>query len=183
MADAKAPAKNNPYDLYSIGMMATSGLQSFGEIYQGISDMRNLQFSAAQADTNAKLMDWAAEDAKSKGESDQKKLEQQIDSLVGEQKTDFAASGVDVTTGAPVDIMADTLRAGAADQAMIRRNAIMEAFGYKVKGIEYKAQAKQLRAQARSELISSIVSGSSTFASGMLNAYQYKKEKGSIGNA
>jgi hypothetical protein len=52
--------------------------------------------------------------------SQEQASEQQTTSRLGQQKADYGASGVDVNTGSPVDVMTDTAAKGRLDALTLR---------------------------------------------------------------
>ena len=62
--------------------------------------------------------------------------------LKGEQKTAFAAAGVDVASGSPVDIITDTEAIGELDALTIRGGAETEAANLRSRGISERLQGK-----------------------------------------
>lgn len=65
-----------------------------------------------------------------------------VTNLKGQQKTGFAASGVDIGSGSPVDILSDTAAFGELDASTIRHNAELDAYGLRVKGESERLQGK-----------------------------------------
>jgi hypothetical protein len=62
--------------------------------------------------------------------------------VIGTQRAEFAAQGVDVGSGSAVDVQKDTAYQGEIDALTLRTNAAREAWGYTV-----EAQGETLQAQ------------------------------------
>ena len=61
--------------------------------------------------------------------------------MKGAQRASFANHGVDVGTGSPLDVLSSTDLAAAQDVATTKANAQREAYGFRVQGANYAAQA------------------------------------------
>jgi hypothetical protein len=80
---------------------------------------------------NAKLVDEQAEDALVRGQAEVNAVHRRTRQLIGRQKAQAASQGLDVTQGAPVDLVNDSLAMGSMDEATARENAFREAWGLK----------------------------------------------------
>jgi hypothetical protein len=81
-----------------------------------------------------------AETEKGQRLEEQKRL--QTASQQGAIRAAAGASGLDVNDGSPVRLAGDTAALGELDALTIRNNAARSAFGYRVKGMDYAAQAE-----------------------------------------
>jgi hypothetical protein len=86
-----------------------------------------------------------AEDAILRGEQDVRSYGFDLSRLLGSQRTAGAAQGIDTTQGSLAQITAQTEAFGAEDIAMIRENAMREAYGLRQGA---RNQAQNLRANA-----------------------------------
>ena len=66
------------------------------------------------------------------GEADAQRSQLKTAQLEGSQRAALAAQGGDVDSGSPLDIQADTARAGTTDAATIRSNAALKAYNYQL---------------------------------------------------
>ena len=105
-------------------------------------------YQAQVAENNRIIAERLAVDAEQRGEIDVRRHRQQVEQLKGRQVAALAASGVDVASGSPLDVLADTAGLGEIDAQTIRHNAAREAWGYRVEGSNQGAQAGLLRHQA-----------------------------------
>ena len=134
---------------------------------QGEAEQMQMEHNARVAEDNAENATYAAGEARKAGSREAKRHEQRVRLMVSRQKAAYGASGVDVNAGAPVDIMSDSILAGADDAAVIRRNAAMEAWGMKTRAADYRAQAGMYRVKgADSKAVGKIRAGS-TLLTGM----------------
>src|SRR5512138_814564 len=97
---------------------------------QGEAQQRSAESQAELLDFNAHVADLQAQDATERGAQAESQLRQKIRSTIGTQRTQFAASGVDVGYGSAVDTQADAATLGELDALTIRQNAAREAWGY-----------------------------------------------------
>lgn len=101
---------------------AGAGYAAYGQRQAG-------RYEAAVANQNAGLAEKAAVDAENRGKVDEQRERMRVQSLIGQQKASFGASGVLVDSGSPLDALADTAYIGEQDALTIRRNAALEAWG------------------------------------------------------
>lgn len=60
---------------------------------------------------------------------------------LGGERAGYSASGIDTSSGTPLAVQEDTAKLGALDVATIRNNAARAAYGYRVAGLGYTAEA------------------------------------------
>ena len=98
--------------------------------------------------------------------------------LIGSQRVAYAAQGVDVNAGSPVDVQADTARMGAIDRERIEYNAWAEAFGLKYQAEQDRNSAAFTRMgarnAARNTMLASLVDAGQT---GLRTAYMADRTK------
>lgn len=100
---------------------------------------------------NAAFARAQARDALRRGAIDEAQLKQQIGQIIGSQRAGFAAGGLALDSGTPMDLALDTERIGAIDVAQIRLNAANEAWGFRTRArsLDYQASlAKKSGTQA-----------------------------------
>lgn len=103
---------------------------------------REASESEAQlAEFNADVADVQAQDALERGADEESRFRSSVRSMIGSQRTAFAAGGIDVGFGSAVDVQADTAFLGEQDALQIRTNAAREAWGYKVEGVDLRRRA------------------------------------------
>lgn len=77
--------------------------------------------------------------------------------IKGQQKTGFAASGVDVSAGSPVDILSDTAAIGELDALTIRSNAETDAFNLRTQGVSANLQGQLAKRQGVGGAVGSLL--------------------------
>lgn len=155
---ANSTSKSN-YDWNEMSLIVATGMKAFGEIDQGISDWRTQTFNAELADENARLAETAAKDVERQGRIDMERMRERIKLVVGVQRAEYGASGVNVNVGSPQEVLQETIRLGEADAHVVRRNAAKQAWGLKAQAFSLKMQAQQYRSLARSSMFSGLLAG------------------------
>jgi hypothetical protein len=159
-------------------------VEAEGYEMEGDAERARWEYDAKTDEMNAENARFAAREKRKAGERNARKLDQRTRMLVGRQKTAYASSGLDVNVGAPVDVMSDSILAGADDAAIIRRNAAMEAWGLNARAAGNRAQADQSRIKGmNASSIGKIKSGATMLTSfGMVadTFNEFSKAKGWI---
>lgn len=111
------------------------------------------------ANTNARMSELQALDALFRGEKAAASYSEEFQQLRASQTSGYVAQGVDLATGSPLEIAAQTEEAGARDLATIRTNAMMEAFGYRTQADIYKGKASEAQLAGLVSLGTGIITG------------------------
>lgn len=124
------------------------------------------QAQSAQADAqasalrqNAYYLNQAANDARARGLVDADSQRVQTQQLIGTQRAAQASNGGVVDEGSNALLQQDTAQYGELDAMIISNNAAREAYGYEVQALNSTTNAKTLKANARSGMISSVLGG------------------------
>jgi hypothetical protein len=105
-------------------------------------------YQAQLARNQQMIAEWSAQRALQQGRADEQSSRLDAASLLGKQRAALAAQGGDVNSGSPLDIQADTARAGAFDAQTIRNNAELKAYQARLQA--YGSAADAARYDARS---------------------------------
>lgn len=136
----------------AIASMVASGvgtvMQMSAQSQAASAQRAQANYQAQVADNNRITAERLAVDAEQRGEIEVRRHRQQVEQLKGRQVAALAASGVDVASGSPLDVLADTAGLGALDQQTIRDNAAREAWQHRVQAGNQQNQANLLRFQA-----------------------------------
>lgn len=84
--------------------------------------------------------------------------------IKGKQKTGFAASGVDVGSGSPVDILSDTAAFGELDALTIRQGAEADAESLRSRGVSERLQGKLAKRQGYGNAAGTLLTTGSSIA-------------------
>lgn len=107
-----------------------SVLALMGNRQQAAADAGQAAYRAAVARNQAEIAQRNADLARQQGEADAQRSQLRTARLEGSQRALLAAQGGDVDSGSPLDVVADTARAGATDAATLRSNAALRAYNY-----------------------------------------------------
>lgn len=162
------------------------GLGLLGTIYSGVQQRRAADEQAAIAlaqsrrqgellEQNSQLARDQAETVARQGWDEEEKLRRRARQMKGEQAAAYGASGVSLSSGSPLDLAYDTNQGLEEDLAQSRENWGRRKFGYVAQAGEYYAkaqmaraagenQAAALKAQGRSAMLGSLLTGASLVA-------------------
>lgn len=142
-------------DLVNIAAPSVEGagiaLSGVGAYNKSVADKAAYDMQATVADNNAMLADAQGRDAITRGQTAEVNSRLRTRQLQGNQAAAMAANGVDLSTGSPLNILSDTELMGANDAAVIRNNALREAWGYNVQASNARSNADLLRYRAAME--------------------------------
>lgn len=112
------------------------------------AERNRAQYEAAVAHNNAQLANFLAEDAIEQGRVKEQQHRIEVRKLIAAQRTVYAANGVDVNIGTPVETAVDTAQIGEQDAIQIRRNAEREAYAHRTQAANFQTaeQFAQFRA-------------------------------------
>jgi len=162
-------------DPISLGALALgaigTGINAFSQYQAGQSQQQASEF-------NAQLAELAGKDALSRGEEQASRIRGDTDRLIGAQRAGYAAAGVALDEGSPLDVMVGSRRLSEEDIRTTRLNAGREAWGY-------KSQAEQFRRQgadaANAGLFGAIGTGISGATQTLLGTNDLLKRLGILG--
>lgn len=136
----------------AIASLAGTALSAAGQIKAGraakragIAQQQAAESEARLDEYNASVADLQAKDAIERGVEEESRYRAGVRGLIGAQRAGYAASGVDVGFGSPVDVQADTARIGELDALTIKTNATREAWGYNVQAFDLRQRAQIAR--------------------------------------
>lgn len=124
-----------------VASLASAAVGAVGAIQQGNAAAASAKYQAQVNENNAILAQRNAEDARKRGAVEEDEHRRKVAALQGRQTAVMAANGLDVTSGSPLDILADTGQMGELDALTIRNNSEREALGYQAQGMNFKAEA------------------------------------------
>lgn len=119
---------------------AGTGLSFVGQLNQQAAMGAQQSYLAQQARQRQAIAEWQARDATQRGEVAVDKQRAITAQRIGTQQATLAGQGTTLE-GSPTDILGDTARAGEQDALTLRSNAAREAWGYKVQGAGFGADA------------------------------------------
>jgi hypothetical protein len=171
-----------------VGSLASSGIGAIGAMQQGQAQAAAANYQAQVARNSQQVAEQNARYAIQAGQSRAQTEDIRTGAVVGQQAAAQAASGIDITTGSPVDVRESTRQMGRLSSLNIMQNANLQAYGYRTQATGFGAQAGLDTAQAgfakQAGFIgagTSLLGGASSFADKWLS-YQLKTGSGGAGS-
>lgn len=138
-------------------------------------------FQKAQSEQNARLAEAQAAEIEAQGKKEAGLFRRKVRGKIGAQRAALAAQGIDVGVGTAQDLQIETANFGEDDAATIRRNAIRQAYGYRVEGIQGRTQGAMDSIAAQSRASATLATGglqaANTIFSGVDSGYFTNKPK------
>lgn len=158
-----------------VALIAAAGsavVGAYSSYESGQSQKDAARYQAAVARNNQIYAEQYAQAEIAKGQRMEDMKRTETAQREGAVKVAAAASGLDVDSGSPLRLQEDTARLGEFDALTIRSNAQRAAYGYRVQGSNYAAQAQldDMSAENASRMgalgaWSSIIGGASSVSS------------------
>jgi len=127
----------------------SAGVAGYGAYRESKAKKKAAKYNAAVARNNAIIADRMAEDRLAKGRQEERNFRKQLSQLKGKQRSIYAGSGVVVDEDTPLDVLGETAELGELDAMTIKSNAEREAYGFKVQGMNFRAQEGLYTATAK----------------------------------
>jgi hypothetical protein len=121
---------------------ASAGTAAVGAVQGGIATKNAMNYRAAVAKNNQVIAEQNREYALQSGSAQAATQALKGRAVGGAIKAKQAASGVDVNTGSAVDVQEAQREQSQLDVETVLNNANLSAYGYRVKGDNYAAEAK-----------------------------------------
>ena len=155
----------------AVASTAAAGAATAGTVMSATAAAKNANAQAAQDATNERYAYEAARNTEQQGEVDAARVQMQGTQLESSQKAAFAANGIDLSSGTVGDTLAQTARFTELDAENIRRNAALNARGYRQQGLQYGAQGQLALTAGRQQVAGSIIGGVGQVTSDVANAF------------
>lgn len=133
-----------------------------GTAYAAYAQKQAGNFQAAIARRNAEANEKAARDAAARGLNEGVKTALAGGQVRGAIRAGFGASGVEVTSGSPLDVLSDAAMFNELDKQTTKSNAEREAYGLRVGAGNYLAQSSADRATGRNAAAGTVLSGTAS---------------------
>lgn len=148
--------------------LATQGIGVIGQVagafYSARSIRRNAELQAFMAEMNAKNSERQAQNVFLQRDKQIAALGIKSGRLKSSQRVALAANGVDLSSENAVELLADTELMKEVDKSQIEQNAIAEAWGYRLQGVQHQNDALFARAQQKGT--SPLLSATTTLLNG-----------------
>lgn len=156
---------------------ASTVIGGIGQFQQGQAAASAAEYNAKIGEMNATLSERKAKDALERGQREEQRKRMEVARLKGRQKATFAASGVDVAFGSPLDTLVDTAVLGELDALTIRSNAAREAYDFEVDAVNQRAGSALQRSRAGAARTGSFLQAGGTVLGGASDAYGDYRER------
>ncbi len=156
-------------EIATIAAVASIGgtiMGAVGQLQAGDAAAKAANYNAAVARNNQIIAEQQAQDALKRGQIAEDEQRRKTAQIRGAQRASLAASGVALDQGAPLDILGDTAAFGELDALTIRNNADREAYGYRVQGMNFAAEAGLADARAGAARQAGMIGAAGTLLSG-----------------
>lgn len=129
--------------------VAGAGVAAYGSYQQASAYKKTAKAQAAIADNNRVIAERQAADRIAQGKQEERNYRSRLEVIKGQQRSNFAGSGVVVDSDTPFEILGETAQLGELDAMAIRNNAAREAYGFKVQAMNFGAQSSIYTATAK----------------------------------
>ncbi len=153
-----------------MGLAATIGssvLGAVGGIMQGVAAKQSGDYQAAVARNNATMARQAADIESAKGAQDAQAQDQKNKALQGAQVAALAASGVDITSGSPLDLQESSAKVGRLDTLTTRYNSDKRTNALQNQALQFDAEADVQKAKGNYGLLGGFISAESSILGGV----------------
>lgn len=168
----------DPISMAVIGGVGV-GMQALGSEESGQAAQTAANYQAAVAANNAKTAQQNASWDIEAGDIAATNKGLQTRAVIGSQKANQGAGGIDVNTGSAVDVRAGTDELGMLDALTTRSDAAKRAYGAEVEGVSDTAQSQldimqgeQAKESGDINAISGLINGASTVGGNYLKFQQ-----------
>lgn len=151
----------------------TTGISVFSSISKSRSEASAItsqsEFEARQFEINSRLAKVQAKSAKERGKRESEEELRKTKLLIGRQRANLAAQGIDIGFGSALDVQLETAELGAQDALTIRNNAFRESLGFKIEALDFKSRAALTIASGRSRSRQTLVTGGLNAAKSLIS--------------
>ena len=159
------------------GIVGSATMQGISSASQADAQQKSAAYNAQVASNNATIDAQNRSSALQQGELEAQTAMRKQASVIGDQRAQMSANGIDITQGSAQDMLASTKFLGGIDVNTIQSNAARQAWGYSVQGMNdqnastmetWKANSTNPAAigamTAGGSLLSSVGSAASSYA-------------------
>lgn len=157
-------ATSSIFGAVGAGDLLSAGLSMGKSLIEGDAKEAQARYEAGVASNNALSAEYAAADARRRGELDAQRVNRNASQLMGKQRAELAARGLDIAEGTPGDILDQTNFFGQIDANTARYNGQLEAWQNETKAVNYRAQAGAAYGRVGAAKTGSLLSGAASVA-------------------
>lgn len=127
-----------------------AGVSAGGAFFGAKSQKITLESTAQTAESNARIMELAAQSEILQGQREEQKSNLKYSNLKSTQKASLAANGVDISSDTAQNILTTTDTFKEIDANTINANATRGAWGYRTQGTNFANAARVARSTSKS---------------------------------
>ncbi len=117
------------------GIVGSATMQGISSASQADAQQKSAAYNAQVASNNATIDAQNRSSSLQQGEMDAQNAMRKQASMIGDQRAQMSANGIDITQGSAQDMLASTKFLGGIDVNTIQSNAARQAWGYSVQGM------------------------------------------------
>lgn len=140
-------------------VLTSGGAQIMGAKMEADAIRMEGEFKEFQLNYNADLAEMKAEDAIRQGDKQADIYQKQVNQMIGAQRANYAAQGVELDSGSAAQIAEDTAAQGASNILQLKNNAWREAWGYRVQATDLSFQGSVARLTGDTAARNTLVAG------------------------
>lgn len=144
--------------------IAAIGIAVAGGLYTADQQKKAGQYEQEVAEQNARLDRVRQDQAREAGNIAEEQQRARVRQVLASQRAAFAAQGVDIGTGTPLEVLGETAGMGYADALTVRSNALREAWGYGVSATNEQNRGRFARWSGNAQATGTLLSTASTVA-------------------
>lgn len=154
----------------------STAVSAVGAYQQGQAQAAAYNSKAAADDQNAKIANRQAEVEAQRGAREEQQMRQHGAAAIGAQKSAFAANGLDIGAGSPLDVLSDTRYLNELDALTIRSNTANNVWQFQSEGVNYLNSASANRSAASNASTAGTIGAFGSLLNGA-TSYSYYKNK------
>lgn len=136
-----------------------------GSVVSGIGGLMGVKAQQQQLNAQSEMERRQAGIEQTVGSYKAQRQQDNVARALGAQRAGFAANGLDISSGSPLDVIEESATEGALDVAAIRWNSKLASDNLRFKSENSKAQAKVVGASAPFAFLSPVLSGVAQYSS------------------
>ena len=141
----------------SLGSILSSPwLLGASAVLSGTSAMAGASAANKANQYNAALSEAQAKDAEIRGQQQEERVRRATAQLIGDQRVNMASSGVELSSGTPVDLIAESAYFGEQDALTVRFNASRETMSKRTEAQMYRSMRQNGALAAGTSVLSSL---------------------------
>lgn len=141
-------------------------LMAFATVFSAIGAISNANSQQQAAQYNSQVAQRDATIALDQGDAQAAIQRRQARAQIDAARAQYGASGVDVNTGSPLDVLQASAMNASMDNQTIKYNARVKAYGFNTEAAAYEYQGKAAMQRGYMQAGSDILSGGSRMYAG-----------------